>query len=353
MSQGWFARWGVLLILVLFVVGIFAVRDILLPFLVGMAVAYLLDPAADRLERAGFGRTTATVGITFGFFGIMVGALFGVLPILVRQAAELATELPGYFEAAHDQLRPRLASLIEKTPLAAVEDRENFVHQIAERGLNAVGATLARLLESGLAFINIVSLIFVTPVVTFYLLRDWDRMVAKIDELVPREYVATVRQLGTAIDDVLAGFLRGQAIVCGFLATFYAIGLWSLGLRYGLIIGLLTGFFSFVPYVGMALGLAVGVAVAVIQFQNPLDVGLVVLVFAVGQAIEGNFLTPKLVGTRIGLHPVWVIFAVLAGAALMGFVGALVAVPVAAVLSVLVRFALERYTKSDYYTPAS
>jgi predicted PurR-regulated permease PerM len=186
-------------------------------------------------------------------------------------------------------------------------------------------------------------------VVTFYLLRDWDRMVARIYTLVPRDLLPTVQRLASEVDAVLAGVIRGQGMVCLFLAIFYATGLSLTGLRYGVIIGLLTGLFSFIPYIGMAIGLCVGLAVAAFQFQNWVMIAIVAAVFGAGQFIEGNFVTPRLVGSRIGIHPVWLIFAVLAGAALFGFVGALLAVPVAAVIGVLIRFALEQYRSSELY----
>ena len=202
------------------------------------------------------------------------------------------------------------------------------------------------LLQSGIAFLNLVALIFVTPVVTFYLIRDWDRMLARLRSLIPPDALPTTERLAHEVDEVLAGVIRGQGLVCLFLATFYSLGLWAVGLQYGLIIGLLTGLFSFIPYIGMAVGFFVGMVVAAFQFQDLLRVALVAAVFLVGQFIEGNLVTPRLVGARIRVHPVWLIFAVLAGAALFGIVGALVAVPAAAVIGVFIRFALECYRGS-------
>jgi predicted PurR-regulated permease PerM len=200
-----------------------------------------------------------------------------------------------------------------------------------------------------MALLNLLSLIFVTPVVTFYLLRDWDRMVKRLRTMVPRDQLPTVERLAREVDAALGGVIRGQGLVCLFLAIFYATGLWLTGLRYGVVIGLLTGLFSFIPYIGMALGLCVGLVVAIFQFQDWFMVVVVAAVFGAGQFIEGNFVTPRLVGSRIGVHPVWLIFAVLAGAALLGIVGALLAVPAAAVFGVFIRFALERYRASALY----
>ena len=207
-------------------------------------------------------------------------------------------------------------------------------------------------LQSSLVVINLISLVFITPIVTFYLLRDWDRLVAAIRSVVPPRHRPVARRLAREIDQVLAGFLRGQGMVCAFLALFYGIGLVLVGLDYGAIIGVLTGLFSFIPYVGMFMGVAVGLTVAIFQFGALFPVALVAAVFAVGQFIEGNFLTPRVVGARIRLHAVWVIFAVLAGTALFGLVGTFLATPVAAMIAVLVRFGVERWHRSDYFREA-
>jgi predicted PurR-regulated permease PerM len=340
--------------LAIFLLGLVLFRAILLPFLVGMAAAYLLDPAADRLQRWGVGRTTATLLITVGFFIVLVVMLLLILPTLVTQAAELALELPGYLESLRERVVPSLAALLARADIEVDLSAEGLLRNYSSQALRILMAGFAQLLQSGVALLNLVSLIFVTPIVTFYLLRDWDRMIARVWASVPPDLVPTFRRLASDIDEVLAGFIRGQGLVCLFLALFYGLGLWMVGLRYGLIIGLLTGFFSFIPYIGMTLGLAVGLAVAAFQFQDFVMIGLVAAVFALGQFIEGNLISPRLVGSRIHLHPVWVIFAVLAGTVAAGVLGTLLAVPVAAVIGVLLRFGLERYRASPLYArPAS
>jgi predicted PurR-regulated permease PerM len=321
------------------------VREILLPFLVGMAAAYLLDPVADRLERLGLSRTLATTVITIAFFLSLLAFLFLLLPPLAAQAGELARDLPLYLE----QLRARLVPLLLDLDLPLDLSARGLLERYAGQAIEVVAAAIAGLLVSGVALLNLVALIFVTPVVTFYLLRDWDRMVARVQDNIPRRALPAILRLAREIDEVLAGFIRGQGLVCLFLALFYGVGLWLVGLRYGLIIGLLTGVFSFIPYIGMALGGAVGLAVAAFQFQSLGPVLLVLGVFALGQFIEGNLISPRLVGARIRLHPVWMIFAALAGAALLGLIGTFIAVPVAAVLGVLLRFALERWRQSPLY----
>jgi predicted PurR-regulated permease PerM len=335
---------GVALLLAL-LFALLLVREILLPFLVGMAAAYLLDPVADRLERLGLSRTLATTVITIAFFLVLVAFLLLLLPPLAAQAGELARDLPLYLE----QLRARLLPLLLDLDLPLDLSARGLLERYAGQAIEVVVAAIGGLLISGVALLNLVALIFVTPIVTFYLLRDWDRMVARVLDNVPRRALPGVQRLGREIDEVLAGFIRGQGLVCMFLALFYGVGLWLVDLRYGLIIGLLTGIFSFIPYIGMALGGAVGLAVAAFQFQSLGPVLLVLLVFALGQFIEGNLISPRLVGARIRLHPVWMIFAALAGAALLGLIGTFIAVPVAGVLGVLLRFALERWRESALY----
>jgi len=335
--------------LLIFLLGLILFREILLPFLVGMAAAYLLDPAADRLQRWGVGRTTATLMITFGFFILLVVMLLLILPTLVTQAAQLAAELPGYLEALRERLLPWLSGLLARADLDLDLSAEGLLQRYSSQGMEVLVAAITQLLQSGVALLNLVSLIFVTPIVTFYLLRDWDRMVARVWESIPPDLQPTVRRLATDIDEVLAGFIRGQGLVCLFLALFYGVGLLLVGLRFGLIIGLLTGAFSFIPYIGMTLGLVIGLAVAAFQFQDLVMVGLVAGIFALGQFIEGNLISPRLVGSRIRVHPVWVIFAVLAGTVWAGLLGTLLAVPVVAVIGVLLRFGLERYRTSALY----
>jgi len=339
----------VLLPLALVLTGLVLLKEILLPFLVGMAAAYMLDPAADRLERLRFRRTTATALITTVFILVLTIVVFLLLPPLANQAADLARDLPGFVDKLRGRLVPVLGGLIERLPMGADFSPEDLIRGQAGQAISVVVRSVAGLLQSGVAFLNLVALIFVTPIVTFYMLRDWDRMVAQIRGLVPPKHLASADRLGREIDEVLAGFLRGQGLVCTFLAIFYAAGLWAVDLRYGLLIGILTGFFSFIPFIGMALGLAIGLSVAAFQFQDVSMIILVAGIFVLGQFIEGNLISPRLVGSRIHLHPVWMIFAVLAGTSLFGILGTLLAVPFAAVLGVLIRFSLERYQQSALF----
>lgn len=330
-------------------IGLVLLKQILLPFLVGMAAAYMLDPAADWLERHRFKRVTATALITGSFFLLLTVMVLLILPELGRQAADLASKLPNYVDQLRDRLVPLLAGLIERVGGGAEFSAEGLIRGQASQAVNVVMSSVTRLLQSGVALLNLVALMFVTPIVTFYLLRDWDHMVARIRGLVPPMHLATADRLGREIDEVLAGFLRGQGLVCSFLAVFYAVGLEAAKLDYGLIIGLLTGTFSFIPFIGMAIGMAVGLSVAAFQFQDVTMILVIAGIFGLGQFIEGNLISPRLVGSRIHLHPVWMIFSVLAGTALFGILGTLIAVPFAAVLGVLIRFGLERYRQSALF----
>ncbi|HET6521001.1 MAG TPA: AI-2E family transporter [Geminicoccaceae bacterium] len=351
MSPGW---WRLALLwlglFLLFIVCLVLLRGVLLPFIVGMVAAYILDPAADHLQRLGLGRTVATLALTLVFFSVLIAFVLLLLPVIVDQVAELAARLPDYLENLRGRVVPWVARLLDRQEIADVLTVQGLVGRFSERVLAFLGQAVGNVVQSGLAVLNLISLVFITPIVTFYLLRDWDRMVASVRDALPPWSLPAAWRLAREIDEVLAGFLRGQALVCTFLAVFYAVGLWLVGLEYGVIIGLLTGVFSFIPYVGMFVGVAVGIAVAVFQFQDALPVAMVALVFALGQFIEGNFLTPRVVGKRIRLHPVWVIFAVLAGTALFGFLGTFLGTPVAAVVAVLIRFGLERWRASRYYT---
>ncbi len=335
--------------LVGFGLAVFALREILLPFVAGMAVAYLLDPIADWLERRGLSRTLATVVITAMFMLVAVGTLLLLAPLLYEQMLGFIVRVPGYLSTLREFLMPLSEALVARLGADEVESVREAFAGFSERIVGWMFGVGQGLWESGLAIINLLALVFITPIVTFYLLRDWDRIVARLDALLPRAYAGVIRTQCRLIDETLAAFVRGQGLVCLILGAFYAAGLMLVGLDFGLIVGILAGLLSFIPYVGAITGFVVGVTLAFLQFDELLRVGLVVAVFIVGQVVEGNLLTPKLVGERVGLHPVWVIFGVLAGATLFGFVGVLLAVPITAIIGVVVRFAAERYQASTLF----
>jgi len=328
---------------------LYELRSVLMPFVAGMLVAYFLDPVADRLERLGCSRTVAVLIITAVFFLVLVLAFVIFIPLLQSQISGFASRLPGYFDILHSHLDPLLKRVSEDMSGAEMEKLRGLVSTYAGDVVKWAGRLLSRVWSGGMALVSLASLIVIMPLVAFYMLRDWDKMVERVDELLPRPVVGDVRQVATDIDKTLSGFVRGQATVCLLLGIFYAIGLSLVGLDFGLIVGLGTGLISFIPYFGMTLGLVIGMGIAVAQFSDWVPIALVAGVFALGQILEGNFLTPRLVGEQVGLHPVWVIFAVMAGGALFGFTGILLSIPAAASIGVLVRFAVSRYRDSSAY----
>ena len=332
-----------------FIFLLYILRGMLFPFLAGMAVAYFLDPATDKLESWGWSRTLATTAVSAVFTLIIIAVLLVLLPLLQSQVFELARRIPIYAEVLREQATPLLEVLRERVSAQDLEQIRDAAGGIAGEALRWVGDLLSQIWSGGLALFNVLSLVFVAPIVGFYLLRDWDRITAKIDSWLPRDHAETIRAQAREIDKRLAGFIRGQAVVCIILATYYGIGLTWAGLDFGLIVGLGSGIISFIPYVGALVGFTVGVGLAFLQFTELLPVGLVALVFVIGQTVEGNFLTPKLVGDQVGLHPVWIIFALFACGTVFGFVGVLLAIPLAAVIGVLGRFALDRYLHSELY----
>ena len=331
------------------IVALYLLRGVLLPFVAGLALAYFLDPFCDRLERWGVGRTLATTIVMICFGIVLIAVLLLLVPLIQAQIARLLSSLPDMI--ANLQARG-LAWLERAGGYLSPEQVSNLKSSLTGRAGDAISwivTAIATLLSGGLALVNILSLIFITPVVAFYMLRDWDRLVARVDGWLPRQHAPVIREQARLIDRTLAGYARGQGTVCLVLGTFYAVGLSLVGLEFGLVVGLLAGILSFIPYVGTIVGFVTSMGLALIQFSDPLWIGAVFAIFVIGQVIEGNVLTPLLVGDRIGLHPVWVIFALLAGGALFGFVGVLLGLPVAAVIGVLTRFSINRYLHSPYY----
>ncbi len=327
---------------------------ILLPFVAGMVLAYFLDPVADWLEERNIPRLVATIMIVGMFVLIFILILVFLAPVLIDQIGSFARELPAYVQ--------NIVKLINNASpewlLKEIEDRgidmQGPVSDLAAKAAGWLATLLQGLLSGGLALVNLIALLVVTPIVAFYMLNDWDRMIAKVDSWVPREHVETVRRLADDADHAIAGFIRGQGTVCITLGIFYAIALTIVGLNFGLLIGLGAGLLSFIPYVGAIIGGLASVGMALVQFwPDWLMVAMVAAIFAAGQFLEGNFLTPKLVGDNVGLHPVWLMFALFAAGYLFGFVGMLLAVPVAAAVGVLIRFALEKYMESPLYQGSS
>jgi predicted PurR-regulated permease PerM len=334
-------------VLVVLTIALWLVREILLPFVLGMAIGYLLDPLVERLERRGVSRAAAAAVMVVTAYAIGIAGIVVLAPLLVRQSIDLASKLPAYTRTAYDALSPLLHRLLATSGYAHAGD---LAATAAQRVTDVFGPLATRILGGGLAVVNVLFLLAITPIVAFYLLRDWPKLVAEIDGWLPRDHADTIRAQARAIDAVLAGFARGTAIVCATLAVYYAIALTLVGLESGLAIGLVAGAVSFVPYLGTLGGATAAVAVAAFQFWPQWErVAVVSGIFVVGQLLNDYVLTPNLVGDKVGLHPLWVLFALLAGGALLGFVGVVIAVPVAAVIGVLARFAIARYKQSDVY----
>lgn len=349
--------WGVAA--VLFAVVMWALGNVLLPFILGGAIAYMIDPLADRLERAGLSREGATAVITVAAVLIFLIMLLLIVPMLANQMIDLVQTLPQAMSNLRDFAQDRFPDLFE----------ENSRVREALAGLWSIlqdksMGLLQTFVGSALSLLNVVVLIVIVPVVSVYLLVDWDRMVARIDALLPRDHAPVVRRLARDIDNVLSSFVRGMGMVCVILGTYYAVALMLVGLNFGLAVGFVAGLVTFIPYLGAIIGGVLAIGLALFQFWGALEgadgemirqgtdwirIALVAGIFMIGQMVEGNFLTPKLVGNSVGLHPVWLLLALSVFGALFGFVGMLIAVPVAAVIGVVARFAVEQYLDSRLY----
>ena len=335
---------------VLFIAFLYLFSSILLPFFAGMILAYFLDPVADRLQRWGLSRMAASVFILLAFIVLLVVGLMLVIPILANQAADFLSRLPDYLTRLQSLITSFDPEWLGETVGVDPAALRDGVSSLLSQGAGFVTGLFSSLVSSGQTLIDIAGLFVITPVVAFYMLLDWDRMIARIDSWVPRDHLGTVRKIAADIDLAVAGFVRGQGTVCLILGIFYAIGLTVVGLNFGLLIGLFTGLIGFIPYVGSMIGLILSVGVALVQFWPEWHwIVAVAAIFFAGQFVEGNILQPNLVGKSVGLHPVWLMFALFAFGALFGFVGLLIAVPAAAAVGVLVRFAISRYLDSPMY----
>ena len=341
-KQVWY--WGGALAVLL--LALWALGNQMMPFILGAAVAYLLDPVADRLERLGLSRTLAVVVITLVGVLIMVAVVLMLVPVLVRQTTQLVNTAPQMAEQLQQFLMNRFPQVFAEGSTVNTA-LTNVGQRVSESGMQVVSTVLG----SVMGVFSLLALVVIVPVVAFYLLLDWDSMVARLDELLPREHADTIRGLARDIDRALSGFVRGQGLVILILGTFYSVGLGLVGLPFGVAIGALAASLSFIPYVGVLIGGATAIGVALFSFWGePVWIGAVVAIFAAGQFIEGNFLQPKIVGGSVGVHPVWLMLALTVFGTMFGFVGLLVAVPLAAALGVLVRFSVARYKESGLYT---
>ena len=344
--QLWF--WLAALVVVVFVIA--ELKDILLPFVAGIVAAYFLNPLADRLQAAGMKRALAAILIV-GVAAVLVAlALVLLVPVLVEQVRQLVTALPAETERlkafveryGREWLGASFPSVQTALDKALAEQSQNWTATLA--------AIVASVWSRGLALVNFASLLLITPVVVFYLLVDWHPMLERIDHTLPRDHAPTIRRLAGEINAAVAAFIRGQGAICLVLGIYYAIGLSWAGIQYGLLVGLTTGLLTFVPIVGWLVGLVTAASLAIVQAWPDLTPLLKVSgVLISGMAIDTAFLSPRFVGQKVGLHPVWLIFALFVFSYLFGLVGTLIAVPLAAAMAVLVRFAVQVYLDSSVY----
>ena len=327
----------------------FLLKGILLPFIASMVLAYFLDPVVEWGEKKGLSRTLSVVLLILFVGLVFIGAVALAIPILENQITSFVAKIPEYTNRIWVYVHPILNKIKENVPAAEFDNLKETAASYVGSGMKMLLSVLQNLISGGFALFNIASLLVITPVVCFYLLRDWGKVTSFFKGIVPEYAKETVQEQISAIDTILSGFIRGQAMVCLFLAIFYSIGLSLAGLDLGIVIGFLTGILSFIPYVGCLSGFVVSMLLGLAQYADLWNLLWIVLVFGIGQILEGYVLTPNLVGDKTGLHPVWIIFALLAGGYLLGFLGILIAVPTAAVIGVLTRFTVSRYKQSSFY----
>lgn len=335
-----------------FLLLVWVLRAVLLPFILGMGIAYFLNPVCQALIRRGLSRTLATLFVLSAFFLLVTAVLLLIAPLVVNQVGLLVQNTPGYVDAARAFIEPHVQSVLSVVSAEQVAQAKEALGKYAGTVGTAAVSVLGGVWRGGLALVDLVSLLIVTPIAAFYMLRDWPSFMNRLNDWLPRPYAKTIRTLLREMDRTLAGFVRGQATVCFLLAAYYVIALMLVGLNFGVVIGLLSGLLSFIPFVGSTLGLLLAMAIAFGQFDSYTPIVIVAGIFMLAQFIEGNFITPKFVGESVGLHPVWVMFALMAGGSLFGFTGLLLAVPVTAVIGVLVRFGLSEYLASSFYKGA-
>jgi predicted PurR-regulated permease PerM len=337
-------RWGWLLLIAGFIGLFWMSRSVIGPFVAGFVVAYLLDPPAQILERRGWPRWLASALVLTLFIVALASVVLASAPIIQTEVQQLITTIPTLIQTS----LPVVERLLHNSPFEA-SSRE-ALSGLGTRVVGWLSESVGAIIAGSLAFVNVVTFIVVTPIVAFYLLRDWPVILERLNSFWPRRQLPVIKALMAQSDAALSGFVRGQSLVCLILAGFYAVGWGVVGLDYAIVLGLLAGVLGFVPFLGVLVAVGLSLLVALGQYGlDPLHLGLVLVVFVVGQVLESSVLTPNLIGNRIGLHPVWVLFAVFAGGQVAGLAGVFLAVPLAAVLGVIARWAAEHYRRSDFY----
>jgi predicted PurR-regulated permease PerM len=323
---------------------------VLLPFVLAATLAYLLDPLATRLRNIGVPRGLSAFVLLLAVIAIVFAFLLLIYPLLTAQFFLLLQRIPDIVAALRDLFRDALIALADALGEEFVDAR---LRELAGRQITSlvgwITGTVGALIGGGAQLVSIVTVLVVTPIVAFYLLRDWPLILLRVESWVPLRNLGTVRRLAREIDQVLSAWVRGQILVCLLLGTYYAVALTLAGLELGLIVGMTAGLISFIPYVGTLVGGLLAVGLAAVQFGAWREIGLIAAVFMIGNLVEGYVIYPRIIGERVSLHAVWVIFALLAGGVVAGFLGVLLAVPAAAAIGVLARFWLARYRDSAFF----
>ncbi|MBM3468888.1 MAG: AI-2E family transporter [Alphaproteobacteria bacterium] len=337
----WFVAFAIVATSILYSLG-----SMLMPFFAGFVGAYALNFPVSWLSEKRFSR-----GITSAFFVVsliilLITLMLIAFPYLQQHLFLLASSIPPLIERLFQNIAPTLERISQDygTPSAA-ELKTQVISHLGDILTWSV-RVITNLLSNGMALANLLSLVILTPIITFYLLKDWPRLIAKIDSLLPSKWAPTIRTHAKTIDRTLASYVKGQAIICLILMALYSFGLWAVGLKQGVVVGVLTGFMSFIPYIGMLIGYMTSLGISFTEFTGWSSIGLITLVFVIISLIEGNILIPRFIGQKIGLHPVWIIFSLLAAGTWFGFMGILFALPVIAALGVITRIVLDWYVKS-------
>lgn len=341
--------WSFAVVILIFLVWLF--KAVLLPFILGGAIAYLLNPIVNKICSKGLKRQTAALSILGGFFIFVASLLAIITPILIREAAGFIEAAPTYAARVWELAEPRIMWIQEQLGYSITADQvQSVLQDNVGKALQIGKGVLGGITTGGIAIIDFLTTLLITPVAAYFLMKEWPRVTEWAQGIIPRDHVVTVSDLLRQIDIKISGFVRGQMTVCLALGFAYAVALSVAGLNYGFVIGLSTGVLSIIPFVGSTLGLVTSLVVAFLQSGGDVGfIGIIAVIFFLGQFIEGNFITPKVMGNSVGLHPLWIIFALMAGGSLMGLVGMFLAVPFAASIGVLVNFAVSEYKKSEYY----
>ncbi len=335
--------------LALFLGFVWLFNDILTPFVLGVVIAYLLNPLIKRFSRKGIKRTTGAAIVTVLFYSLLIILIVVIAPIIAKESADLIDKMPEYMDKLFKLAAPYTIWFQENIGANYIADAKEFMKENASKILSISGGLAGGIAAGGQAVIGMATILILTPLVSFFMMREWPAITDWVEDLIPRQHEQMIQDIIKQIDVKLSGFIRGQLTVAFLLGLIYAIALTVAGLNYGFLIGITAGVLSIIPLVGSTVGLLISVAVAWFQTGELTYVGIIAAIFIVGQIVEGNILSPKLLGDSVGLHPLWILFALMAGGALFGILGMLLAVPVAAVVGVLGGFAIMQYKKTPLY----